>query len=360
MIIPAENNSEINDPETNKLRKENVLCLGNHPIFKSISNYFFDKNYFKLFHYVILDKNKTIFNEGDSSNSLYFLKKGFFELFCKKDLREISSIQNYLFNIKNNKQIDNYYENIDDYNSKIKNKKEISISFLERGDMCGYYLISKRNNNIFSMRAISLDSLDNHTEYFSIQISNFLKILHNNPNMIQTLNKYLNQKRLILINKLNLMCMNIIEIKKAIAPNLSKTKIKLEQKKPSKSASKIKILNNTFVESKIFPLKKYHKKRNANKPLLKFMSNLVKFVTNTSIIKKSKSSKFQLSNKTNNTKVNLSQIKFKFRNLNKLLSPSRSKKTISRNLNNNSLQYFESSDFSVDSSELKNEKRLFN
>ena len=139
---------------------------------------------------------------------------------------------------------------------------------------------------------------------------------------------------------------------------MSKTKIKLEQKKPSKSASKIKILNNTFVESKIFPLKKYHKKRNANKPLLKFMSNLVKFVTNTSIIKKSKSSKFQLSNKTNNTKVNLSQIKFKFRNLNKLLSPSRSKKTISRNLNNNSLQYFESSDFSVDSSELKNEKKV--
>ena len=34
------------------------------------------------------------------------------------------------------------------------------------------------------------------------------------------------------------------------------------------------------------------------------------------------------------------------------------KKTISRNLNNNSLQYFESSDFSVDSSELKNEKKV--
>lgn len=311
-IIPTEIENDIPDLKEVEERKENFEFLHNHPIFNTIPKYLFDKNYFKLFQHVVLNKNQTIFKENEPSEKVYFIKKGKFELSCVKTKSEIKYIKDYLANIslkKDKKEI------IIKNKKGIEKKRDISILIAEKGDMIGYFLISVKDSNMFTLKAISEDK---KSEYFYITSKNLFKILKFNEETIPKLNKYLNAKRLILIKALESILLNSFCLDNTlIHPYHGAFKFAKKSLVMSKSSPHTKKLNKTFVETKIFPLSQYHEMRKNQKPHLKFLNNLVNFVLRKKSAKdKERKKNNPITKRASGIPINVTDIKTVFHQLN--------------------------------------------
>lgn len=311
-IVPTEIENNIPDLKEVEERKENVEFLHNHPIFNTIPKYLFDKNYFKLFQHVVLNKNQTIFKENEPSERVYFIKKGKFELSCFKTKSEIKYIKDYLTNISPKKE---KKEIIIKNKKGTEKKRDISILIAEKGDMIGYFLISVKNNNMFTLRTISEDK---KSEYFYITSKNLFKILKFNEDTIPKLNKYLNAKRLILIKALESILLNSFCLDNSLNhPYHGAFQFAKKSLVMSKSSPHTKQLNKTFVETKIFPLSQYHKMRKNQKPHLKFLNNLVNFVLRKKSAKdKERKKNFPITKRASGIPINVTDIKTVFHQLN--------------------------------------------
>lgn len=277
-------------------RKELVAFLHSTLIFRSIPEHLFEKYYFNLFTFCKEEKNKTIFTEKEPNNEIIIIKKGEFELYGNKSIKDLSNIINYL-NV--NQQFFMYEESKETIISK---RKEMLISIFKASEYVGCFFYNFKGKSLFTLKT---KNIDENFEYFSIPLIDFNYIIKQEE-LENVLNDYFIEKRAILKNQLISLKRNFFYYGKK-AKEIVVPKLKVKQ---FSSAHKKK-LENTYVDKSIFPLEKHNKKRLMERPHFKFVQNLVKFV-----IKKNKTKKKYLSQQSSIKNLNLESIKQKFKALN--------------------------------------------
>ena len=117
-----------------KLKQEAMSFFTNNSLFKGIEKHNFQKNFFNYFVIHRYNRGDLVFNEGDSSEDIYFIKKGEFQVNFLKTIVEINKIiRSFNINIPNNEvemeKIDENDEFCEFMNKKrlIKVKKNIFI-----------------------------------------------------------------------------------------------------------------------------------------------------------------------------------------------------------------------------------------
>ena len=318
---------------------KNISFLISHPIFQG-----FPENYFKKHCYPYFKYNKNISNEhiliqGNLSSSIVFIKKGIFELKTKTNLIELNEAILYLqtMNQFNSKFSVNLYEEfllnkhdfLSEQNSTFHKKInkntqriEFTVMTVSTGEMIGCYIYSLNQKNIFTLSNTSSDvNTNNHydlnntfNEFFTMKYSVFQKIFNENSQEQKELNKYLNIKRKILLEKLNQIKYTLFKPENGIQVKKMQLNKKANKSCSPTSNSHIKTLHKTFIESKIFPLKQYHQKRKYEKPRHKFVNNFAKFLIKT--INTDTNCKIVPIKKRSSANLNISKLKSTFLKLN--------------------------------------------
>lgn len=137
-----------------KIRRGNVKFLRNFKIFSMLSWDFFEKKLFNYFKSVNVVQNQKIIEQGEKSDSIFFVKKGEFEICSKMNDEDLYDFAKKLR--RKGKDLDTFTKITKNTNDDEK-KKLRKMSILKENDIIGLSdLLTSKNISGFTVRCSSL------------------------------------------------------------------------------------------------------------------------------------------------------------------------------------------------------------
>ena len=188
-----------------KFHKNDINFLLSHELFSMMNFIEFDKNYYHLFELEKMHQNKILFEQGESNNNIYFLKKGEIYITFEGSFNDIYRIIGLKGGPKNRKLLDiNYIKrfhsiNIDE--NIFKEKHFLTLFKIKENFPIGFddFLDKENGNKILFKAFCVMDS-----EVFKISRENFNEILLKESEVRKMKRNYVNKRNNILIDGLNI------------------------------------------------------------------------------------------------------------------------------------------------------------
>jgi CRP-like cAMP-binding protein len=178
-----------------KERRNNVKTLLSFKIFSDLNWDIFQNHFFNLFKIIHVYRNENIVEQGNPIKQIYFVKEGEYEIISELSNFQIDKLILHLKNKYNDKKIkENEYDN--------DKKRLLKICILKGKDVIGLYDIFDLDNinSAMTVRCISVVGT-----LYCIEKKIFEDITTKVKNVEINFIKFTNQRRIIMINRLNLL-----------------------------------------------------------------------------------------------------------------------------------------------------------
>ena len=235
--------------EANEKNKKYFLnLLMNYDIFKDFSKSHFEDKYYNNFKYLKIKNADKILKENNENKSVYFIKKGEFEISIKKSLNDLNDI---ILNLKENKTIPKVKEkqsNLFEYEDNFfEEKRLIKIGILYNREVIGLedhsQLLINSEGGKYYISYFDIECISNIAEVYLIPRELLNTICNREKLVKENLTKFVQSKKKFIIERLENYRKIQIELHKN---NKRKAESQLNVNKTNTILTKSPIINSKY------------------------------------------------------------------------------------------------------------------
>ena len=195
-----------------KFHKNDINFLISNELFSMMNFREFDNNYYHLFEYKKLHEKQILFEQGELSNKIFFLKKGEVSITFEGSFNDIYRIISLKGGQKNRKESDiNYIKRFHSINldeNIFKQKQKFTLFKIKENFPIGLDdFLDEENDNKILFNAYCLMN----SEVFIITRENFDEILYRENEVRKIEKNYVIKRKKILIDELNIFKNGLIQ-----------------------------------------------------------------------------------------------------------------------------------------------------
>ena len=170
--ISKEDYQEFIKETENKLRRNNIINLLTHNLFKNVREEIFEKHkFFNLFRYIEFNQGEYIIKQGNKRDEIYFIKEGEVCIEMNSSIKDINNILSEFGNKENDRQYDKYIKNSPKFKKLYFTKRYYRLFNVDKRHTIGLNEYSYKGNYFTSAKVIS-----QKCSMFALEI-NFLDVL---------------------------------------------------------------------------------------------------------------------------------------------------------------------------------------
>ena len=140
----------------NKIRRNNIINLLTHNLFKDVREEIFEKyKFFNLFRYIEFNQGEYIIRQGNKRDEIYFIKEGEVCIEMNGSIKDINDILNEFGNKENDKKYDKFIKNNPKFKKLYFTKRYFRLFNVDKRHTIGLNEYSYKGNYFTSAKVIS-------------------------------------------------------------------------------------------------------------------------------------------------------------------------------------------------------------
>ncbi len=140
----------------NKIRRNNIINLLTHNLFKDVREEIFEKyKFFNLFRYIEFNQGEYIIKQGNKRDEIYFIKEGEVCIEMNGSIKDINDILNEFGNKENDKKYDKFIKNNPKFKKLYFTKRYFRLFNVDKRHTIGLNEYSYKGNYFTSAKVIS-------------------------------------------------------------------------------------------------------------------------------------------------------------------------------------------------------------
>ena len=154
--ISKEDYQEFIKETENKLRRNNIINLLTHNLFKNVREEIFEKHkFFNLFRYIEFNQGEYIIKQGNKRDEIYFIKEGEVCIEMYGSIKDINNILNEFGNKENDRKYDKFIKNNPKFKKLYFNKRYYRLFNVDKRHTIGLNEYSYKGKYFSSAKVIS-------------------------------------------------------------------------------------------------------------------------------------------------------------------------------------------------------------